>query len=77
MIRRPPRSTQAKTLFPYTTLFRSGGGAGYLSPGSNVQTLSSSASGGGGGRGGGGGGGGGNFSTAGGSGGVGCIVLYW
>ena len=23
MIRRPPRSTQAKTLFPYTTLFRS------------------------------------------------------
>ena len=24
MIRRPPRSTQAKTLFPYTTLFRSG-----------------------------------------------------
>ena len=36
MIRRPPRSTQAKTLFPYTTLFRSstatgagpGGGTG-------------------------------------------------
>ena len=26
MIRRPPRSTQAKTLFPYTTLFRSQGG---------------------------------------------------
>ena len=26
MIRRPPRSTQAKTLFPYTTLFRSPGG---------------------------------------------------
>ena len=26
MIRRPPRSTQAKTLFPYTTLFRSGSG---------------------------------------------------
>ena len=25
MIRRPPRSTQAKTLFPYTTLFRSRG----------------------------------------------------
>src|SRR5213596_1978034 len=23
MIRRPPRSTQARTLFPYTTLFRS------------------------------------------------------
>ena len=28
MIRRPPRSTQAKTLFPYTTLFRSGAGMG-------------------------------------------------
>src|SRR5216110_2161026 len=25
MIRRPPRSTQAHTLFPYTTLFRSAG----------------------------------------------------
>src|SRR5216110_3710212 len=25
MIRRPPRSTQAHTLFPYTTLFRSPG----------------------------------------------------
>ena len=24
MIRRPPRSTQGSTLFPYTTLFRSG-----------------------------------------------------
>src|SRR5213595_4227792 len=24
MIRRPPRSTQLRTLFPYTTLFRSG-----------------------------------------------------
>ena len=28
MIRRPPRSTQAKTLFPYTTLFRSQGNQG-------------------------------------------------
>ena len=28
MIRRPPRSTQAKTLFPYTTLFRSTGWPG-------------------------------------------------
>src|SRR3546814_18540289 len=29
MIRRPPRSTRTDTLFPYTTLFRSGGeGAG-------------------------------------------------
>src|SRR5216110_4067344 len=27
MIRRPPRSTQAHTLFPYTTLFRSAGRA--------------------------------------------------
>src|SRR3546814_4623918 len=25
MIRRPPRSTRTNTLFPYTTLFRSGG----------------------------------------------------
>src|SRR3546814_13898471 len=28
MIRRPPRSTRTATLFPYTTLFRSGDGAG-------------------------------------------------
>src|SRR3546814_19955024 len=27
MIRRPPRSTRTDTLFPYTTLFRSNGGA--------------------------------------------------
>src|SRR3546814_2972648 len=27
MIRRPPRSTRTDTLFPYTTLFRSGGRA--------------------------------------------------
>src|SRR3546814_10285193 len=27
MIRRPPRSTRTDTLFPYTTLFRSGGPA--------------------------------------------------
>src|SRR3546814_21027833 len=27
MIRRPPRSTRTDTLFPYTTLFRSGFGA--------------------------------------------------
>src|SRR3546814_18518717 len=26
MIRRPPRSTRTDTLFPYTNLFRSGGG---------------------------------------------------
>src|SRR3546814_21045253 len=29
MIRRPPRSTRTDTLFPYTTLFRSGIEAGY------------------------------------------------
>src|SRR3546814_2630154 len=28
MIRRPPRSTRTDTLFPYPTLFRSGGGGG-------------------------------------------------
>src|SRR3546814_15802952 len=28
MIRRPPRSTRTDTLFPYTTLFRSGAGTG-------------------------------------------------
>src|SRR3546814_3203724 len=28
MIRRPPRSTRTDTLFPYTTLFRSGDGPG-------------------------------------------------
>src|SRR3546814_1582591 len=28
MIRRPPRSTRTDTLFPYTTLFRSGGHIG-------------------------------------------------
>src|SRR3546814_6356913 len=28
MIRRPPRSTRTDTLFPYTTLFRSGGHRG-------------------------------------------------
>src|SRR3546814_7919021 len=30
MIRRPPRSTRTDTLFPYTTLFRSGWVAGFL-----------------------------------------------
>src|SRR3546814_5876308 len=30
MIRRPPRSTRTDTLFPYTTLFRSIGGAAGL-----------------------------------------------
>src|SRR3546814_2238754 len=32
MIRRPPRSTRTYTLFPYTTLFRSGGKAFYTAP---------------------------------------------
>src|SRR3546814_4860313 len=31
MIRRPPRSTRTDTLFPYTTLFRSGTAHGHLS----------------------------------------------
>ena len=31
MIRRPPRSTQAETLFPYTTLFRSADGLLHIS----------------------------------------------
>src|SRR3546814_18682772 len=30
MIRRPPRSTPPDTLFPYTTVFRSGGGVGIV-----------------------------------------------
>src|SRR3546814_10698976 len=33
MIRRPPRSTRTDTLFPYTTLFRSGQGAPMQRPG--------------------------------------------
>src|SRR5216110_2625359 len=32
MIRRPPRSTQAHTLFPYTTLFRSEHGLVFIGP---------------------------------------------
>src|SRR3546814_5150799 len=32
MIRRPPRSTRTDTLFPYTTLFRSGGALVPLTP---------------------------------------------
>src|SRR3546814_1732709 len=32
MIRRPPRSTRTDTLFPYTTLFRSGRGCPRLEP---------------------------------------------
>src|SRR2546422_1616476 len=40
MIRRPPRST----LFPYTTLFRSGGGGGGAPPGQAGQGGSSAPS---------------------------------
>src|SRR3546814_15744482 len=32
MIRRPPRSTRTDTLFPYTTLFRSGRRAEFFKP---------------------------------------------
>src|SRR3546814_17008484 len=40
MIRRPPRSTRTDTLFPYTTLFRSGlGCAARLRPGSTHSLL--------------------------------------
>src|SRR5216110_3665305 len=38
MIRRPPRSTQAHTLFPYTTLFRSRPPAPRRSPGPPDRT---------------------------------------
>src|SRR3546814_3561685 len=38
MIRRPPRSTRTDTLFPYTTLFRSGGAT--LTTGSTVSSYS-------------------------------------
>src|SRR3546814_18081976 len=33
MMRRPPRATRTDTLFPYTTLFRSGAEAGMISLG--------------------------------------------
>src|SRR3546814_3481959 len=38
MIRRPPRSTRTDTLFPYTTLFRSGRAAAH--PGAYPRPLS-------------------------------------
>src|SRR3546814_1307964 len=37
MIRRPPRSTRTDTLFPYTTLFRSGAGGVLLNAIADVQ----------------------------------------
>src|SRR3546814_16950282 len=40
MIRRPPRATRTDTLFPYTTLFRSEGGAGgNVAPGAISEPL--------------------------------------
>src|SRR3546814_14485624 len=42
MIRRPPRSTRTDTLFPYTTLFRSGGKAGKKATQRNAQLRSRS-----------------------------------
>src|SRR3546814_15250902 len=38
MIRRPPRSTRTDTLFPYTTLFRSGPGVA-AAPDIHLRTL--------------------------------------
>src|SRR3546814_15689578 len=46
MIRRPPRSTRTDTLFPYTTLFRSTGGAvsrAVVHPLIHIATISGSA----------------------------------
>src|SRR3546814_17925353 len=39
MIRRPPRSTRTDTLFPYTTLFRSGALRGQLAAGGAAVRL--------------------------------------
>src|SRR3546814_6948058 len=39
MIRRPPRATRTDTLFPYTTLFRSGRGDGGASYQAGVRAL--------------------------------------
>src|SRR3546814_11338468 len=39
MIRRPPRSTRTDTLFPYTTLFRSGETARHGDEGSGLEYL--------------------------------------
>src|SRR3546814_3339411 len=42
MIRRPPRSTRTDTLFPYTTLFRSGGSRRRKRPVRQITSLSAS-----------------------------------
>src|SRR3546814_11730581 len=39
IIRRPPRSTRTDTLFPYTTLFRSGAGGNVLADGDDRTPL--------------------------------------
>src|SRR6187399_3594764 len=44
MIRRPPRSTQQRTLFPYTTLFRSALGARVFATDVSEATLRDTAS---------------------------------
>src|SRR3546814_8390114 len=46
MIRRPPRSTRTDTLFPYTTLFRSGGGAHFRRKAPKLFSLGAAARGG-------------------------------
>src|SRR3546814_3811178 len=43
MIRRPPRSTRTDTLFPYTTLFRSGLGIGRSAHDLVAQAIASKA----------------------------------
>src|SRR3546814_10274634 len=43
MIRRPPRSTRTDTLFPYTTLFRSGWNASHVINITDVGHLTSDA----------------------------------
>src|SRR3546814_3370730 len=50
MIRRPPRSTRTATLFPYTTLFRSGLGPGRNGDGDHPEQDDQSGDGGGGGQ---------------------------
>src|SRR3546814_6586480 len=39
MIRPPPISTRTHTLFPYTTLFRSGGGSYTVKPGDSLNRI--------------------------------------
>src|SRR3546814_8360578 len=39
MIRRPPRSTRTDTLFPYTTLFRSGAAEDHVAAAGGLQEI--------------------------------------